>query len=206
MKLFFLSIFTTLFLLPLALSSIVSSSSFLNFKEIKAKNTLQYRKDIVKHGRAPAEHRHKIVFAIEPKHMDVLIEVLYNVSTPHHPHYGRHWSKQQVTELIQNKEGYDALTKWLSSHPKIEISETTRYLDYVTAHAPVNVWESMLNCHFHDYEISSIGPQPKKLFAPNFIPYPSTSMPMQLPELYNFLLLKQLTECLRDPMLKKSTL
>ncbi|KAF8268014.1 peptidase S8/S53 domain-containing protein [Lactarius quietus] len=51
-------------------------------------------------GRPPLSTTIDLYISLKPQSENALIDVLYNVSTPGHPVYGEHLSKEQVAELV----------------------------------------------------------------------------------------------------------
>ncbi|KAF8259420.1 subtilisin-like protein [Lactarius quietus] len=65
--------------------------------------------------------------ALKPEHEKALIDTLYEVSTPRHPKYGKHLSKEQVAELVApHPNTLDLVNSWLEHHgiPSSSVSMT----------------------------------------------------------------------------------
>ena len=115
------------------------------FKE--SSKHLSSRSNIEKRSRMRPDQTHEVMFAVQQKNMDELTRILNDISDPDSPNYGQHWSKDDVTEFTSNPEGRDAILSYLSSNGASVISET-RAGEYITARAPINVWEKMLDTEF----------------------------------------------------------
>ncbi|KAH9161629.1 subtilisin-like protein [Lactarius sanguifluus] len=55
--------------------------------------------------------------ALQPKEENVLMEALYEVSTPGHPKYGKHLSKEEVAKLVEpHPDTLELVHSWLAHH------------------------------------------------------------------------------------------
>jgi hypothetical protein len=83
--------------------------------------------------------------------MDALEALLLRISDPTNPEYGRHMRREAVQEMTANVVGRAALRAHLQSIHGVTIRAETLYGEYLTATAPVRVWEDMLDTTFHVY-------------------------------------------------------
>ena len=114
---------------------------------------LSSRSNIQKRYRMRHDQTHEVIFAVQQKNMNELTSILYDISDPDSPNYGQHWSKNEVTEFTSNPEGRDAVVSYLSSNGASVISET-RAGEYITARAPINVWEKMFDTEFFAFRMT----------------------------------------------------
>ena len=121
------------------------------FKE--SSKHLSSRSNIEKRSRMRPDQTHEVMFAVQQKNMDELTRILNDISDPDSPNYGQHWSKDDVTEFTCNPEGRDAIVSYLNSNGASVISET-RAGEYITARAPINVWEKMLDTEFFAFRMT----------------------------------------------------
>ena len=121
------------------------------FKE--SSKHLSSRSNIEKRSRMRPDQTHEVLFAVQQKNMDELTRILYDIADPDSPNYGQHWSKDDVTEFTSNPEGRDAVVSYLNSNGASVISET-RAGEYITARAPINVWEKMLDTEFFAFRMT----------------------------------------------------
>ena len=94
---------------------------------------------------------HTIIFAVQPRNVDILEDILMNVSYLSSPDYGKHKSKKEILELLRNKDGRDRVHSFLRSNGA-RVLEETLYGEYITACAPVKSWEMMLSTEFFMYK------------------------------------------------------
>ncbi|CEJ92236.1 hypothetical protein VHEMI07897 [[Torrubiella] hemipterigena] len=66
---------------------------------------------------APAEHKIDLHIRLREENLDALRQRTLDVSTPDHPDYGKHLTKEQVDALVApTKETVESVSKWLASH------------------------------------------------------------------------------------------
>ena len=111
------------------------------------------RSDIKKQNRAFHDHPHKVIFSIQQKNMDKLTSILHDISDPHSPNYGQHWTRDEVVDYTSNAEGRDAVVSYLHMNGASVVSETLAG-EYITAEAPIKVWEKMLNTEFFSFTLT----------------------------------------------------
>ena len=118
--------------------------------------------DTKKQNRARHDHIHEVVFVIQQKNMDELTSILHDISDPYSPNYGRHWTREEVVDFTSNPDGRDAVVSYLHSNGASFVSETLAG-EYITARAPIEVWEKILNTEFflftlthHDKSIQNV--------------------------------------------------
>ena len=110
------------------------------------------RKDVKKTVRAAAERTHYLVFAIKQQNMDVLESILLDVSNPNSHRYGQYKTRKEVSEMTSNPTGWNATVNHLKSIRGVRIVGETPHGEYITASAPISVWEDMLDTQFHVYQ------------------------------------------------------
>ena len=109
---------------------------------------MHLRSDLAKKDRAPAEHIHEVMFAVQLLNMDQLEEVLLDVSNPNSDNYGKYMTKDQITSLTSNPEANDAIKNHLIEIGAKFISETHGG-EYISAQGPVKMWEKLFNTEFY---------------------------------------------------------
>ena len=114
---------------------------------------LSSRSNVEKRDRIRHDQTHEVIFAVQQKNIDELTNILYDISDPDSPNYGQHWSKDEVTEFTSNPEGRDAIVSYLSTNGASVVSET-RAGEYITARAPIRVWEKMFNTEFFAFRMT----------------------------------------------------
>lgn len=108
------------------------------------------RTDILRLGRAHHNYNHEVIFVIQQRNIDELTRVLHDVSNPSSPNYGLHWTIDEVTDLTSNPEASDAVVSYLYSAGVSIVSETLRG-EFITAAAPIKIWEKMFNTEFYTF-------------------------------------------------------
>ena len=108
-------------------------------------------------SRAERTALHTVVFAILPLHMDELTSLLHDISDPSSKNYGKHRTKQEVAAFTANPKGYEATMQYLRAKEAegAVIVRESPYGEYITATAPVHVWEETFATAFHTYEVNT---------------------------------------------------
>ena len=120
----------------------------------KESNThLSIRRGIAKQNRALHDHPHEVIFVIQQRNMKELTSILHDISDPNSSNYGQHWSRDDVVDFTSNPEGRDAVVSYLNSNGASVVSETLAG-EYVTALAPVKVWEKIFKTEFYSYIVT----------------------------------------------------
>ena len=114
---------------------------------------LSLSRDIDKQNRAWSDHHHEVVFVIQQRNMEELTSILHDISDPSSSNYGQHWSRDDVVDFTSNPEGRDAVVTYLNANGASIVSETLAG-EYVTALAPVKVWEKILKTEFYSYIVT----------------------------------------------------
>ena len=147
-----------------------------NAKSILRKSEFKYedRVDYVQTIGATPDEIHEVVVAIKHKNLDKLEETLYDVSTMTSPNYGKHKTRDEIGELIQNLEGTAAVKNWLQTFD-VNIVDITPFGDFITVQAKVSTLEHALHAKFHEFR--AVG---EKRFHNRVIRSESYSIPEEL--------------------------
>eukprot|EP01040_Poterioochromonas_malhamensis_P005974 gene5974-6421_t len=130
---------------------------------MESASSLFRRHEVKKIRPASKQSLHTVIVAVKQKNIEELKQVLEDVSNPSSPNYGKHWTKQKVVDFTSNPEGHDIIIDHFKVSG-IEIIEETLNGEYITARAPIELWENYLNCKFYEYEIHhSSAPKVMKL-------------------------------------------
>ena len=108
---------------------------------------LSSRSDILKQSRMSNDYNHEVIFVIKQKNMEELTRFLHDVSDPLSDNYGQHMTRTGVMELTANPEGRNSVLEYLHATGATVVSETLGS-EYITAAAPISVWEKMFDCEF----------------------------------------------------------
>ena len=117
---------------------------------------LSSRKDIQKLFRVGHDYIHEVMFVIKQRNMDVLTNILHDLSDPQSSNYGHHWTREEVADFTSNPEARDAVVSYLHSNGASIFSESLAG-DYIKAKASIKVWEKMFNTEFFLYRGKSVG-------------------------------------------------
>lgn len=82
--------------------------------------------------------------------MDILTDILHDVSDPASPKYGQHMSVEQVSAMTLNPVARDAIVDCLHASGASITSEILSG-DLITAKAPISIWMKVLNTEFYTF-------------------------------------------------------
>lgn len=108
---------------------------------------LSTRRDIVRRSAIQNDFNHSLIFMVRQNNLGEMERALHDVSDVASPNYGKHWSGEQVVALTANPAASDAIATYLTAHGATIMSETLGR-EYITAVAPLYVWNAMLNTKF----------------------------------------------------------
>lgn len=111
---------------------------------------LSSRSDLIKRSPLRNDHIHEIIFVVQQRNIDELTRILHDVSDPMSANYGHHLSGEQVGAMTMNPEARDAVVNYLSAHGATVVSETL-HSEFISATAPVSVWNKMLDTEFMSF-------------------------------------------------------
>ena len=109
---------------------------------------LTSRTDLKKTGRPDDNYIHEVIFVIQSKNMDELTRIVHDVSDPESVNYGQHMTKEGVVELTSNPESAAAVSSYLHAYGAT-VTSVTPGDEYITAQAPISVWDRLFNTKFH---------------------------------------------------------
>ena len=94
---------------------------------------------------------HRVVFVVQLRNLDILDEVLQNVSDPNQVDYGKHWTKDQIGDLIRNIPAEEAIETYMRQKG-LQILTKTPNGEFIEVQGPIHKWESIFATKFHQYE------------------------------------------------------
>ena len=113
--------------------------------------SLQSRTDFIKTNRlVDGEIEHDVLFAVKPRNMNVLLEILQKVSDPKSRSYGKFKTHEEVAQIYSNMEGVRAIESYFTLN-SVQILHTTLYGDFISARASLSKWETILSTKFYAY-------------------------------------------------------
>lgn len=114
---------------------------------------LRTRDDLKKLNRVASDYVHEVVFVIQQQNIPELERILDDLSNPTSANYGQHLTRDDIIEITSNTGSRDVVVDFLRSHGVAVVSETIGH-EYITATAPVGVWEKLLNTEFFAYYLT----------------------------------------------------
>ena len=107
---------------------------------------------ITKEGRASSTQMHDVMFVVKLRNMDKLVEILDNISDIKSPNYGNYMTSEEIADLTSNRKSRREVVKYLEMAGASVVGESP-HGEYITASAPVSIWEHMLDTEFYTYSI-----------------------------------------------------
>lgn len=117
----------------------------------KEKSKHEHRIDFRRANRPDRNRNHEVIFAVSQRNIDVLEELLMEVSNPNSKMYGKHKSRKEVSELTTNHASARHLLLYLKNQ-NVVVSKVSKHKDFITANAPIHVWESLFATEFYEFE------------------------------------------------------
>ena len=110
--------------------------------------------DFSETGAALSTQSHDVVFFVKQNNVDDLKQLLLEVSDPFHEKYGKYMTSDEVAAFTTNPKSHKVILEYVQSIGAVIVSES-RYKDYVTARAPLGVWEKTFDTKFQTYSHNS---------------------------------------------------
>jgi tripeptidyl-peptidase I len=114
-------------------------------------NMFESRDDFTKVGYAEDATEHEVVFAVNQRNLDQLETFFFEVSNPKSAKYGKYMTRGQVANMTANVEGTEFVSKFLTEKG-VKVVKTTPYGEYITAKAPISLWEKMFATTFYTFK------------------------------------------------------
>ena len=109
---------------------------------------LSSRTDLHKIGRPDDSYLHEVIFVIQSRNVDELTRIVDDVSDPESMNYGQHMTREQVVDLTSNPESSAVVSAYLHANGAAIMSVTPGE-EFVTAQAPISVWERLFKTRFY---------------------------------------------------------
>jgi len=143
------------FFLYLLCTLVGKSSGFVQMATHDSYSKLREAK-YVKDKRADRSNTHKVIFAVRQRNMEVVKEMLLQVSDPSSEQYGKYLSRDEIGNLTSNKEATLEVLKHLK-HIGAKVVSTSIHGEYISAEAPIGVWEATFDTIFHSFNHTQSG-------------------------------------------------
>lgn len=108
------------------------------------------RDDFVKIGYANDEEMHEVVFAVKQRNTEKIHDMLMEVSNPKSAKYGNYLTRAEVGNLTANVEATEIVTAFLKDSGA-KVVKKTPYGEYISAVAPVKLWEKLFATTFYSF-------------------------------------------------------
>ena len=169
-----------------------SAGSLHSFREVSLGLTLLH--EIEKGHRVPPTQYHDVVFVVQQKNMDILTQLLLDVSDPSSEKYGNHLSKEEIDDLTFNGDSHQIVMAYLNSvGAEVVLVECSGEL--IRARAQISLWERILDTEFHSFshknsmhEVDAANDETGTLDERTFIRTEKYSVPMSLDDHVAFVL------------------
>ena len=110
--------------------------------------------NIVKLDRVTPTQLHDLIFFIRQNNIGELTEILYDISDPTSTNYGKYLTSKEIANMTESPQARREVLSYLKAAGASIISETL-YGEYITARAPVSIWEEMLDTEFYTYAVQN---------------------------------------------------
>jgi subtilase family serine protease len=102
-------------------------------------------------GSSNGNELHEVVFAIKQRNLDELESLLYKVSNSKSHLYGKFLNRREVANMTSDLIATNTVSTFLKTQG-VEIKSTTPYGEYITAVAPISLWENLLSTTFYKFK------------------------------------------------------
>ena len=103
--------------------------------------------DFALKGQAHQTTMHRLIFVIKQRNTEQLDDLLLKVSDPLSEEYGHYLTRSEVAAFTSNPESTQVVIKYLQNLGLSSV-KSTHHGDYVTATAPLSLWEEVLETVF----------------------------------------------------------
>jgi len=114
------------------------------------KRTDENRHDFVRVDLISRRNLHKVVIAIQQNNLDILKDSLLDVSNPLSSNYGMYFTRAEIGLLTSNYHSTEVVLSHLNQSG-VKVLNSTLYGEYITASAPIYLWERILNTKFYEF-------------------------------------------------------
>ena len=105
--------------------------------------------------RAPLDASHQVIFVVRQKNMETLTRFVDDVSNPKSANYGNYKTREEIGVMTENLAASKTVKTYIIK-AGAKVTEVSPYQEYITAVAPVYVWEKIFDTRFHQYNFSSV--------------------------------------------------
>ena len=106
---------------------------------------------LVNHGPVDRTVKHNVVIALKVLNNDQLEVDLSEISNPLNSRFGNYYTKEQIGNIVTNKEAIYKVTEYIHSIPELELTSISDFGDYLYVSAPIVILECFLNTTFHHF-------------------------------------------------------
>lgn len=102
------------------------------------------------HAEASPLDEHQVTFAVRQRNVDQLESILYAVSDPRSPQYGKHWSKEKISRFTENPEASQAVRDFAAVH-NLSVVKESLYGEYITVKGNIRQLSTVFDTQFFEY-------------------------------------------------------
>lgn len=99
--------------------------------------------------RADTTEMHDVVFAVKQRNLEEIARRTIASGTPG-PNYGKHLTYKEIGQLVRNDDAVTAVKDFVRSLGGY-VTKTSPHGEYISARAPISVWEKVLKAEFFEY-------------------------------------------------------
>jgi tripeptidyl-peptidase-1 len=111
-----------------------------------------YRNDVVVGNRAVANENHEAVVLVKLNNLDQLRNIVNDISFPTSMNYGKHLTRKELAELIDNQASKEFVRKYFNQH-NFEVTKESRYGEYIYVSGSILQWETLLQTEFYEVDV-----------------------------------------------------
>ena len=118
---------------------------------LKEKSKHERRADFRRVRRSDKNRNHEVIFAVKQRNIDKLEQLLHEVSNPKSKLYGKHKSRREISDMTTNHASAQHILQYLQNQ-NVAVSKVSKHKDFITATAPIHIWENVFDAQFYDFE------------------------------------------------------
>lgn len=110
--------------------------------------------DVVKGPRVLSTQLHRVIFVVRLRNMEMLTNILHDVSDPTSGNYGSHLTRQEIDDLTSNPASHHEIVAYLKAAGATVIVDEFSG-ECISAQAPIGLWERLFDTEFYSFSFQS---------------------------------------------------
>lgn len=106
----------------------------------------------IRHDRSTADETQELIFEVKQLNMLALEKLVLEISSPKSKKYQQWLDNKEVLEMTRNDKGADSVRVWLESEEGVKVTRKSKNLNFITATATIERWETILACTFYQWK------------------------------------------------------